>query len=486
MNTRSAHARLCALLPAIAACGPAPHRHDGAPCPDHPEASDTGSGGDTEAPSWTELRASAGAFSEPFSPTRTSLTLVLPLGVRDVTLTATATGGPVLFDGASTPDNTWSGDITLAGRSVAVVGPTGQQVTVVIVRGAEAAADGVPVGQAYAAALAAHGDTLAAPAVRGGARGAVTLLEDGASASLGAVEGDGHAEAFGAAVALNDAFLFVGAPGADGGEGRVAVYRRESDGTLTAVQELRSPTTGEKGLFGYALGISGEAAAPSLLVGAPGLDPDGRSAAGGVFVFTWSGAAFQRAEVWQPPGLVAGERFGSSIAVDGVASAIGAPGGPEGGRVLRMDGSTPTGWLRPPRLHPGDDFGAALHLMDGELLVGAPGMDERPFGEPAQNVGRIWHFFPNGSVEVYGLDHRTRARLGSSIARSGPLLAFGAPSMDGHAGGVLLVDRADASSRLLFSAATNAHFGAALAFTGETLWIGAPWSADPSPLFTLR
>jgi hypothetical protein len=489
-----AHWRLGPLSLAVFgfACGASPHTHGpGRDCPEHPAEPDTGddgAGGDDGPGSaaWTGLGSSAGAFTGAFSPDGGSLGLILPLGTREVTLTADVTGGEVRFDGEVAPDNTWTTAVPLAGRRVQVTGPNGEALQLSIQRGALSAVSGLPNGAAYGAALAAHGDAVALPAARAGLGGQVALLSDGASAPGPAVDGGGYAEAFGSAVALNAHFLAVGAPGADGGEGRVALYRREEGGALTFLQSLTPPTAGERALFGYALAFQGEDASPTLLIGAPGLDPAGRAAAGGVFLFQESEGSFLRAEIWQPPGLDAGERFGASLAVDGADAVIGAPGGDAGGRVLRVSGGTPQGWLRPPQLAAGDSFGAALHLSGGELLVGAPGADFSRLGEPAPNAGRVWLFEPSGAVSVYGLDGRTRARFGSSIARAGGLIAIGAPAMDGRMGGVYVTDRTDGSGELYPSAHVAAHAGAALAFTGETLWIGSPWATDTAPLSTLR
>jgi hypothetical protein len=126
---------------------------------------------------------------------------------------------------------------------------------------------------------------------------------------------------FGAAVAAGPDLVVVGAPGADlnsgGDEGAVYVYGR-STGDWVLQQKLTASDGTSGASFGAALALDDD----TLIVGAPN-DGGGRGAA---YVFTRTGATWSPQDKLVFPDGVVVDRAGSSVALRGDTVVLGAPG----------------------------------------------------------------------------------------------------------------------------------------------------------------
>lgn len=321
-----------------------------------------------------------------------------------------------------------------------------------------------------------------------------------ASAPVGAVESDGTSfldsvgnplDEFGAAVAITDSRLVVGAPAKDGGYGAVFVYEQTVPGTwsgrrLTASDGL----PGDR--FGDAVGVAGD----RVVVGARFAD-GADTGTGAVYVF-------ERAVdgSWIEHKIIASDGqtddgFGGSVAVDGDRIVVGADwdddqGGESGSayvftlvdgvwteqKLVASDGAT------------GDLFGRSVAVAGDRVAVGAI-YDDGILADV-------------GAVYVYDLAEATERKLtpedeervslfGHAVAMSGDLLAVGAPLADLVEDGDLIIDSGavfrydlstDDAGGVAYRPAVpsaEAQFGFSVATDGARVVVGAPNDGAVAP-----
>ena len=253
--------------------------------------------------------------------------------------------------------------------------------------------------------------------------------------------------------------------------GRVYVYGR--DGTERTFLEAREGTVRDG--FGTAIEVSGN----TLAVGAPAADA--------VYLFRRTDTGWRQAAHLSPTNET--EEFGRSLALVGDRLFVGtrATVSPENGgtmqpgavhlfrrgddgaweesRVLRSDGAEPK-----------SGFGASLIASGRHLLVGAP--------EQEDGIVVAFHRDPNGWTEIQMLTAAGLgglSRFGASLEWAGDQLVVGAPRALNATGAVrpFTFSEQDTSwtraGRLLpFDGEPRRFFGAALAYDGTDLWVGAP------------
>lgn len=246
----------------------------------------------------------------------------------------------------------------------------------------------------------------------------------------------------GKAVALNGDDLAIGVPyGTDANyRGAVHLYRREgSTWRASGVLEPGGPGAESVRLFGFSLSWAGD----DLAVGAPGTSaPSG--VAGAAYVFTRTG------ESWQ-------------------ASA----------KLIGLN-------------HPLDEFGSAVAVHGGTLVVGAPGESNL-----AERNGGAWVFERNDSGVWVNKGHwqlggaAPRDYFGQAVAVSGEYAAVGAPRGRGQdiprvRGTAHIYQRVN--GQWFQQVELNSDFtydgdlfGSSLAMTEGVLAVGHPGSLPPSP-----
>jgi choice-of-anchor B domain-containing protein len=302
----------------------------------------------------------------------------------------------------------------------------------------------------------------------------------------------GYGDGFAQALAVAGNVLLVGAPKQGGGRGAVYVFERPASGAEWVPRGQLVPSDGGTGdSLGFALAVH-EAVA---LVGAPGHD----SSRGAAYVFRRNAAtgAWTQAGKLAPESRVAGDRFGTSVAVDRERAAVGAPGAhpvppvigapptlkPGAAFLFRRDGET---WRQEAQLTAADSLarslGTTVSLAWTGVLVGAPGS--------AGMSGAVFHFthdesmgwhesaklVPTGGQPPFPL-------FGTAIAKAGADILIGAPGDAGLTGVVYVFRQDQAGTWAQAQRVTTrgltiaAWFGGAIAAQDDMAVVGSPGAA---------
>ncbi len=248
-------------------------------------------------------------------------------------------------------------------------------------------------------------------------------------------EGD-HSE-YAASLALSGDELFIGAPAVDS-TGVVYYYTRTA-GSWTLHGVIRPENASSVAGFGRAMSRDGD----WLLVGAPAAD----SAAGKAFFFQrQANGDWGEARVVSPPATEASSDagMGSAVLLHGDRAYLGAP---RAQAVIVFARDSAGAWSAAEPLHPPDDsrgtlFGYSVAVVDGEVWVGAPGMN--------RFNGKVYRFIPDPSVgwrNTDGFDADSTEgvswpfALGFSIASAGERAVIGMPYRDFGEGRALVLER---------------------------------------------
>jgi len=270
---------------------------------------------------------------------------------------------------------------------------------------------------------------------------------------------------FGFAVTAVEGDLLVAAP-LLGSTDTGAVFVFDQLQNLRVVLRKPVPMTGD--FFGAAIAGEGD----TVAVGAP-FDSTSAPKAGAVYLFNRSTAELLPGQPLVSPTASERELFGAALAMSADLIAVGAPSEDglqqSGGRVYLFRRPSPDAAptflsaVDNPRCRNdpsgclGDRFGAAVAIVDNQVLVGAPRSDDS-----TQDTGAAYLVDP-GTLSVQTFRNPAQGafdRFGSSVAAgpSGP--AIGAP---GPGRVYVYTKKADAASTSL--AVTNA-FGATAAAAG--------------------
>ncbi|QDU66067.1 FG-GAP repeat protein [Engelhardtia mirabilis] len=180
---------------------------------------------------------------------------------------------------------------------------------------------------------------------------------------------------FGRVVAITPTRVLVARPldSVPGGAcGAVDVFDALTGAPLQTLLPDDPGGLGALGQFGSAMAVDGEL----VVIGAPRDGSQGVAEAGAAYVFDLTTG--QRLTKLFPPAPGAGDRFGTSVAIEGGLVAVGAPLAdvvfPDTGRAWTFDAATgaPLAELIRPGADAGEEFGTAVGITAGVALVGAP------------------------------------------------------------------------------------------------------------------
>ncbi len=258
--------------------------------------------------------------------------------------------------------------------------------------------------------------------------------ESGTLTASDAVAGD----RFGSAIAVDGDRLIVGATKQHEGMGAAYVFHRDAEGEWTEEAVLTADDGAEGDGFGTAVALSDGVA----LVGAPTQNDN----TGAVYVYRTDDAG-----AWIPGAKLAGselaigDRFGSSIALEGDAALVGAPRRNENAGVVyafhREDGV----WSEQAQLSgkgtEGDvRFGSALVLREGHAVVGAPRNN--------RFIGAAFEFVFDEEIKEWQqvsmlvpFDATPQTRFGRSVDMDDGEIWVGAPGAGRFSGAIYIFRR---------------------------------------------
>ncbi len=225
----------------------------------------------------------------------------------------------------------------------------------------------------------------------------------------------------------------------------------------------------------------------TLLLGQPS-DNTAGSYAGAASVAVRSGATWSLAQFVLAADAAAGDRFGTSVALDGDRFVVGSPrdDGTGSAYVFERAGTT---WTQVAKLQAGDGmpddrFGTEVALDGGRIAVSAPEDDDG-----GASSGSVYVF--SGAGSSWTLEALLRAsddgpgrHFGSALSLDGDRLAVGADADAGTPapGAAYVFERTGSAwteqQRLASGSILDERFGAAVALEGATLAVGAPRDAE--------
>ncbi|MGD2112210.1 MAG: chitobiase/beta-hexosaminidase C-terminal domain-containing protein, partial [Gammaproteobacteria bacterium] len=395
-------------------------------------------------------------------------------------------GSPDDFDGPSDGNGNRSGAVAVYQR-----GASGwQQLARLVKPGTRAAGDG------FGASVAWDGNWLVVGAP---GAGEVHVFNPSFTAiqSLSVADGSGSAgDAFGQAVAISGSRIAVGAPAADingTDNGRVYVFEKNA-GAWSQTGSVDSDRVGAiTGIaangsdFGAALALEGD----RLVIGAP--YENGPVSQGVALVYEFAAGSWVYRQALLKPTIDKPDLFGRALDIEGDSVVVGArfhdSGHPDSGAAHVFSRDPVTGdWSHVQKLVAsnaiaGEEFGIAVDLQGDTLLVGAlDGLNPIPnfisgVAYVFQRTGSVW----NEQQLISAPDAALDDRFGRGLALDGDRVAIGAPADDDNAlndsGSVYLFRiRTNPAHKLVaFDRTVDAGFGHALAVSGDTLVVGAPY-----------
>jgi choice-of-anchor B domain-containing protein len=308
-------------------------------------------------------------------------------------------------------------------------------------------AGGVAIQDGFGSALAVDGRLMAVGAPETSERrGAVYVFEREASgrwverAKLTAASpADG--DRLGRTVALRGGVLLAGAPGEGERRGRVLVFHRGPDASRWSEQgELVGSASRPQERFGAAIALDQD----RMLVGAPGQIIGPSAETGRVVVFRRSGNAWIKEDSLAVRDAETLPGYGAAVLLQGSEAFVSAPAVDSGaGAVFHFRRASSGRWEQVARVaaaspqHPAL-FGVALARDGQQLLVGAP------FAEAGVGTVHVFQREASGWREVQKLTTTgvgPSTQFGAALAASGGIALAGAPQADFFEGAVLVYRR---------------------------------------------
>jgi hypothetical protein len=330
--------------------------------------------------------------------------------------------------------------------------------------------------------------------------GKIFGLDSRLPARLIAADSSGASSSFGTALAVAGDWLAVGDNGYDAGRGAVWLFNRNAGGAGNwgLVKQLTAPNAQSGDFLGFSLALSAE----WLVVGATGDGQSGTSA-GRLHLFRRHQGG---SDNWgyfgslSPLSARASDGLGQSVALQGprlVAGAMGRDQLAGAAFVFEYDADTDA-WVErgelAPELVAEDRFGSSVDL-DGDLVVvGARGHE--------QFTGAAWVFRRHaGGWEIVkrlrAVDAQSNDQSGSTVALRNGLVAMGSRFNNeaGSQAGAVYLFAADAGGvnnwgqwRKLLPPLPrpNGQFGWSVDWDGYHLLVGAPAIGGPSAVWWFR
>ena len=295
----------------------------------------------------------------------------------------------------------------------------------------------------------------------------------------------GWLDEFGSAVAIGNDTVLVGAPGDiwnlfSGPKGSVYVFVRAGT-TWSQLQKLTTSDGAYGDHFGCSVAISGE----TSVLGASGDD----SERGSAYVFMRSGTTWSEQQKLTASDGAAGDLFGSSVAINGDTVAVGARNDDSGSNMDQgsayVFARSGTSWSQQKKVSAndgvaGDAFGSAVAISDDAVFVGAQADDISASGVDQGSVYMCATWGQHQKLSAN--DGAAGDNFGNSVAISGGMAVVGAVHDDigsnvnqgsayvfvRTASGWYLQQKLTASD-----GAAGDLFGGSVGISGDTVVVGA-------------
>jgi hypothetical protein len=287
------------------------------------------------------------------------------------------------------------------------------------------------------------------------------------------------------AVAMNDQTLVISSA-YKSGRGAAYIYRLSND-QWTQIQKLDPMDTAAGQDFGQSLAINDR----YIFVGAPKATVSGLANAGQVSIYSYnsSGAVYVRSL----GGETANAGFGFSVAADATHLAVGAPQAigreslaPGSAYVFSDSGGTFARVDKKTGVTNGDTFGYAVSILQNRLIVGAPNR--------ASQRGQISYYssLTAGVAAKIIEGAASGMRFGNSVALSAAGVYVGAPLFTGDGGqrtgytnyylNAGITQTAPQIKYRIYATneTANSAFGWSIATSGNQIVIGARIKNDPN------
>jgi hypothetical protein len=310
---------------------------------------------------------------------------------------------------------------------------------------------------------------------------------------------DWHAY-LGTSTSIYGSIAVSGSPGDDSGAanaGAISVFELSALGEWSLVDELTAAAASNNDGLGAAVSI-GEGV---VVAGVPGDDDMGNDA-GSAIVFQWTGTSWSEEAVLHGSNTDVGDKFGSTLVLDGTRLAVAAPTGePDemtgaAGQVY-VFGDDGTSWTEQNVVSPvsgdeGDAFGSSIALDGDRMLIGSPGNDS-----VALNAGaaRFFDYDLSGwqpsDMKLTDPNGLTHDAFGTAADFEGQWAAVGAPlsSTAGFpdAGSVVIFREVNGTwtyhdTLMASDARAGDRFGSQVELDGNILLIGSPYDDGIEPL----
>jgi len=300
----------------------------------------------------------------------------------------------------------------------------------------------------------------------------------------------GDQATFGTAIMIDGTTAVIGALGAtvNGHANQGAAYVfTESGGVWSQVAKIVADDGDANNYFGQTAAISG----PNIVVGAYGASVGGNVLQGAAYVFTNVGGTWTFAHKLVADDGVGGEFFGHAVAMSGTRALVGAPytsvdGTPARGAVYVYDGST-SDWTQTGKVvanagNAGDGFGYSLAASATTMVVGAGAVNA---GQGAAYVFDDDHGSWTQNIELFADDGAAGEDFGYAVAVLDGTIIVGADraTVNGNSqqGAAYIFAASNGSwaqtQKLTASdGAANEFYGAFVGLSDQSALVGVPYA----------
>ena len=226
------------------------------------------------------------------------------------------------------------------------------------------------------------------------------------------------------------------------GSGKVNYYQKNSNDTWSFHSTFSSDDNQSGDEFGHDLDLDGD----HLIVGSPLSDGDGNNS-GAAYVFEFNGSAWTQSQKLAPSSLSVDDKFGYSVALSANLAFVGAVNGDAGvsntGCVYvfeKISGLwTEVAKIVPPDLVADQLFSSNLEVFDDLLMVAAPQAGEDGFSYVYRMDGNSSQWTLRSSLDCKAADSNNQDV--TSISLTNGMAVMGSPgdsSIECFGGGVMV------------------------------------------------